>query len=123
MKKTKTQAESPKTLRKIKSATSPEGREAQLISLAMDVAEERLRNGTATSQEVVHFLRLGSLRERYEREKLENENILLRAKTEALESQARIEELYSKAIEAMRRYNGTQDDREDEEDDRSRYDY
>lgn len=123
MKKVKTQAESPKTLPRIKSATSPEGREAQLVSLAMDLAEERLRNGTATSQEVVHFLRLGSLRERYEREKLENENILLKAKTEALESQARIEELYSKAIEAMRRYNGTQGDRDDEEDDDRRYDY
>lgn len=123
MKKVKTQAESPKTLPKIKSATSPEGREAQLISLAMDVAEERLRNGTATSQEVVHFLRLGSLRERYEREKLENENILLKAKTEALESQARIEELYSKAIEAMRRYNGTQDSGVEEDEDDQRYDY
>lgn len=74
-----------------------------------------MRDGTATSQEVVHFLKLGSMRERLERERLENENVLLRAKTEALESQAKVEELYANAIKAMQRYSGNYDD-EDEED-------
>lgn len=108
-------AESSKDLPKMRPALTPEAREGQLISLAMDCAEERLRNRTATSQEVVHFLRLGSMRERLERERLENENILLRAKTEALESQAKIEELYANAIKAMQRYSPSRDDDEDED--------
>lgn len=91
---------------KLRPALTPEAREGQLIALATDLVEQRLRDGTATSQEVVHFLRLGSMRERLERERLENENILLRAKTEALESQARVEELYANAIKAMQRYSG-----------------
>ena len=71
--------EPPKTLPKMRPALTPEAREGQLIALATDLVEQRLRDGTATSQEVVHFLRLGSMRERLEREKLENENILLGA--------------------------------------------
>lgn len=103
---------------KMRPALTPEAREGQLISLATDLVEQRLRDGTATSQEVVHFLKLGSMRERLERERLENENILLRAKTEALESQAKVEELYANAIKAMQRYSGnyTDDDEEDESD-------
>ena len=109
MKSYRKQAESSETLPNGVSALSPEAREAQMISLAMDLVEQRLRNGTATSQETVHFLKLGSMRERYEREKLENENILLKAKTEALEAQSRLEDIYSKAIEAMKRYTGNSD--------------
>lgn len=107
------------SLPKMRPATTPEAREGQLISLATDLVEQRLRDGTATSQEVVHFLRLGSMRERLERERLENENILLRAKTEAIESQAKIEQLYANAIKAMQRYSGNGDD--DDEDDESDY--
>jgi len=107
------------TSEKVSEFITPEAKEGHLINLAMDLVEQRLRDGTASSQETVHFLRLGSMRERYEREKLENENILLRAKTKELESQARIEELYSKAIEAMRRYSGSS--REEEDDERESY--
>lgn len=109
-------AKSSETSPRMRPALTPEAREGQLIALAMDVAEERLRNKTATSQEVVHFLRLGSMRERLERERLENENILLRAKTEALESQAKIEELYANAIKAMQRYSPSRDDDDEGED-------
>lgn len=84
--------------------SSPEARENQLISLAYDLAEERLRNGTATSQEVVHFLRLGSMRERKELELVERKIELDTAKTEALKSAKRIEELYANAISAFRSY-------------------
>lgn len=87
-------------------ATSLEDREGQLISLAYDVAEERLRNGTATSQEVTHFLKLGSTKARIEYEKLEREKELLTAKTEALQAQKHLEELFSDAISAFRRYSG-----------------
>lgn len=83
-----------------------EGQENHLISLAYGLAEQRLRDGSASSQEVTHFLKLGSSKERLEREKLENENILLKAKTEALQSQKKVEELYEGAIAAMRRYSG-----------------
>lgn len=92
----------PKT--KFRPAASPEARENQLISLAYDVAEERLRNGTATSQEVVHFLRLGSMKERKELELMEKKIELDTAKTEALQSAKRIEELYKNAIDAFKSY-------------------
>ena len=85
---------------------TPEARENQMISLAYDLAEERLRNGTATSAEVVHFLKLGSMRERQELELTKKKMELMTAKTEALQSAKRVEELYGAAIEAMRRYSG-----------------
>lgn len=87
-------------------ATSPESRENQLIALAIDQAEKQIRDGTASSQIMTHFLKLASPREKLEREKLENENELLRKKVEQMESAIRIEELYEKAIGAMRNYSG-----------------
>lgn len=85
---------------------TPEGQENHLISLANNLVEQRLLDGTASSQEVTHFLKLGSRKETLEREKLEEENKLLRAKTESLQSQKRVEELYNEALTAMRRYAG-----------------
>lgn len=85
---------------------TPEGQENHLISLANNLVEQRLRDGTASSQEVTHFLKLGSMKEALEREKLEEENKLLRAKTETLKSQKRSEETYLEALNAMRRYSG-----------------
>lgn len=93
-----------------KPAIDPLDRENQMIALAMDRAEERLRDGTATSQEIVHFLKLGSSREKAEREKLERENEVLRAKAESYQSSQKIEELYSEAIDAMRLYSGKNND-------------
>ena len=87
-------------------ALTPEGRENQLIALAMDLAEQKLRDGTASAQEVTHFLKLASSKEKLEREKLSLENKLIEAKTEALQSQKNIEELYSNAIKAMQTYSG-----------------
>lgn len=92
--------------RKIRPATNPEARENQLISLAIDLAEKQLMEGTATSQVITHYLKLGSTKERIEKEILERQKDLLEAKTKALEAQQRMDELYSKAIEAMRRYSG-----------------
>lgn len=87
-------------------ATTPEERENQLINLAVDLAEEQIRSGSASAQVITHFLKLATYREQLEREKLRNENELLRARVESLASSARTEELYSEAIEAMRKYNG-----------------
>ena len=95
--------------KKRRPALSPEARENQLISLAVDLAEKQLQEGTASSQVITHYLKLGSTKERLEKEKLEEENKLLRAKTENLQSQKRVEELYSEAIKAMRNYNGQGD--------------
>ena len=92
--------------RKRRPALSPEARENQLTSLAVDLAEKQLQEGTASSQVITHYLKLGSTKERLEKEKLEEENKLLRAKTENLQSQKRVEELYSEAIKAMRNYAG-----------------
>lgn len=102
-------------------ARTPEARENQLISLAYDLAEERLREGTATSAEVVHFLKLGSLKERQELELNKKKMELMTAKTEALQSAKRVEELYGAAIEAMRRYSGASSGMEYEDDDPDLY--
>lgn len=87
-------------------ASTPEGRENQLISLAVDLAERMLTEGTASSQVIVHFLKLASTRERLEQTRLENENLLLAAKVDQMASSKRMEELYEQALNAMRRYSG-----------------
>lgn len=99
----------PTNTRKMRPAISPEARENQLISLATDLVEQRLRDGTASSQETVHFLKLGSSKAVLERERLIEENKLLKAKTEQIQSMRRSEELMEEAIKAFRSYNGQGD--------------
>lgn len=94
-------------------ALTPEARENQMISYAMDLVEQRLLDGTASASETVHFLKLASTKERLEREKLENENKLLTAKTESLQSAKKVEELYTQALDAMRTYSGFGDAEDD----------
>ena len=103
-----------KTSRKKRPAMSPEARENQLISLAYQRAEEQLEAGTASSQVITHFLKLGSQKTQLEKEKLEEENKLLRAKTEALEAQKASEAMYKEAMEAFKRYSGLKDVIDDE---------
>lgn len=90
-------------------ATSPEDRENQLIALAVNLAEEQLRNGTASSQVITHYLKLGSTKERLEKEILEKQKDLISAKTDAINSSKRIEELYTNALSAMRKYSGNEE--------------
>lgn len=85
-------------------ASTSEGRDALLIAYAYDLVEKRLRNGTASSQETTHFLKLGSQREKLELERLKKENALLTAKADAIASEKEKSEMYKNAIEAMRRY-------------------
>lgn len=85
--------------------------------MAFDLVEKRIREGTATSQEVTHFLKLGSSREQLEQEKIRNENILTQARIEGLASQARVEELYKQALDAMRTYAGQEPMSSDDVDD------
>lgn len=92
--------------RRIRPALTPEARENQMISLAVDLAERQLMEGTASSQVITHYLKLGSTKERVEKEILEKQKELITAKTEALKSQKRVEELYAEALKAMRNYNG-----------------
>lgn len=87
-------------------ATTPQDRENQLISLAFDLAEKQIREGTASSQVLTQFLKLGSSREKVEQEKLKNENALLATKKEIMESQKAVEALYEQALNAMRTYSG-----------------
>lgn len=87
-------------------ATTLEGRENQLISLAVDLAEKQLMAGTASAQVISHYVKLGSTRERLEQKKLAHENEVLQAKVETMASTKRIEELYQVALNAMRTYNG-----------------
>ena len=93
-------------VKKMRPALTPEARENQLIALAVDLVEQRLLDGTASSQETTHFLKLGSSKNRLELEKLEEENKLLRAKTENLQAQKGMEEAYLEAMNAMKTYSG-----------------
>ena len=92
--------------KKMRPALTPEARENQMIALAVDLAEKQLREGTASAQVITHYLKLGATTAQLEKEKLERENELLRAKTKALESSENVEKLYSDAIKAMRSYSG-----------------
>ena len=101
----------------IRPALTPEARENQLIYLATELAEQQLKDGTASSQVITHYLKLGSTKERIEKEILEKQKELISAKTEALQSTKKIEELYANAITAMRQYNGHINSDEDEQED------
>lgn len=94
-----------------------EDAEDELISLAVDVARRRLLDGSASNQLVSEIIKMGTVKERLQKEKLQKENELLRAKTESLKSQKNMEELYAKAIEAMRSYSPTPYEVEETEDD------
>ena len=94
------------TKRKMRPALSPEARENQLISLAVDLAEKQLMEGTASSQVITHYLKLGSSKEKIEQEILKEQKKLIEAKTQALQTAKRIEELYTNALDAMRSYSG-----------------
>lgn len=104
----------PKSPRKRPPAKTPEARENQMISLAIDLAEKQLADGTASSQVITHYLKLGSIKERKELVLLEQEIELKKAKTESIQSAKRVEELYLNALNAMRSYTGSQRGGEDD---------
>ena len=112
----KKKTESKEPTKKIRPATTPEARENQLIALAVDLAEKQLLEGTASSQVITHYLKLGTAKEKLEREILESKKELMKAQTENLQAAKRIEELYTNALNAMKHYSG-QDTDQDVEDD------
>lgn len=108
-----TKARSKSSTKRIRPALTPEARENQMVSLAVDLAEKQLIEGTASSQVITHYLKLGTMKHKAEmeklereKEKLERENELLKAKTECLQSAKRVEELYEDALKAMKSYSG-----------------
>ena len=115
MAKVKASGTNDSSTKKRRPALTPEARENQLIALAVDLVEKRLIEGTASSQETTHFLKLASSKARIEKEILERQKDLITARTEALQSQKRVEELYAEAIKAMRKYSGQGDDSENDE--------
>jgi hypothetical protein len=107
---------SPSRRKPRRPATTDEGRENQLISLASDLAERQLTDGSASSAVITHYLKLGSTREKLEQSRIENENLLLAAKVDQLASAKKVEELYAAALGAMKQYAGRDDDEfEDDE--------
>lgn len=96
-------------------ATTPEGRENQMIALAVNLAEKQLIDGTASSQVISHYLKLGSTKENIEKEILYEQKKLITAKTQALTSSKNVEALYKNAIKAMRNYSGNGDDDDDDD--------
>lgn len=97
-------------------ALTPEARENEMINLAIDLAEQKLRDGSASSPVIVHYLKLASTKERLEKEIMEKQKELISAKTEALQSSKDAKEIAEKALEAMRRYAGIEDQDYGEED-------
>lgn len=103
-------SKNPSTQRRIRPALTPEAEENQMISLAIDLAKKQLLEGTASSQVITHYLKLGSSKEKIEKEILEKQKDLISAKTEALQSAKKIEELYKNALYAMQVYSGQGDE-------------
>lgn len=97
---------SSQPVRKGRPALTPEGRENQLISLAVDLAEQQLRDGTASAQVITHYLKLGSTMAKLEKERLRIDNELAEAKIKSINSMASMEEVYKDAIKAMKLYSG-----------------
>lgn len=93
----------------LRPSLSPEAQEQKMVYLATKLAEEQLLNKTASSQVITHYLKLGSMKEKLEKEILEKQKGLIEAKTEALQSAKRIEELYGNAMAAFRKYSGQDD--------------
>jgi hypothetical protein len=98
-------------------ATTPEAREQQVVSQAIDLAEQQIQAGTASSQVITHFLKLGSSREQLEQQRITHENELLQVKRESIESAQRVEALYTEAIASMRQYQGVDDPMVDDAED------
>lgn len=107
-------AATPLNTPKLRPALTPEARENQMIALAMDLVEQRLRDGTASSQETTHFLKAASQKSKLELERLKLENELTAAKTKALADAEEIKVLYEEALKAMRRYGGHGDEEYEE---------
>lgn len=101
------------TIRKRRPATTPEARENQMIALAIDLAEKQLIEGTASSQVITHFLKLGTTREKLEKEILEKQKELVSAKTKSIQSEDELKALYKNAVRAMSDYKGQPDYEED----------
>lgn len=101
--------EKEQSRRKRPPAKSLESRENQLISLAVNLAEKQLMDGSASSQVITHYLKLGSTKERLEKEIMQEQKKLIAAKSEALSSSAKTEELYQEALKAMKEYGGRDD--------------
>lgn len=108
----KLKAQNSNSMPKLRPALNPETRESQMAALAMDLVEQRLRDGTASSQETTHFLKLVSSKAKLEQERLKLENELVAAKTKALGDAKEIKVLYEEALKAMRRYGGHDDEDE-----------
>lgn len=96
-------------IKKTKTPRTPEEAERMAIVAAMDVATQQILDGTASNSVILHFLKLGSSRERLEQARLEADTTLAKAKVSALESAARTEELVQEALAAFKVYSGESD--------------
>lgn len=111
----KISAEQPSRSLKRRRALDPEARENQLVALAYDVAEQQLLDGTISSQVLSQLLKAGSVKNKLELAKLENENELLRVKASAIQSTARSDEIYTNALNAMKNYSGLEQAQNDQD--------
>lgn len=96
---------------------SPARRRNQILAAAMNLAEERILSGTASSQLLVHFLKEASSKHSLEMEQLKAQNRLLSAKADSVDAAKKTDKMYAEALKAMRRYSGAPvgDDDDDDE--------
>ena len=100
---------SSNSVRRSRPALTPEAREEQLVNLAVNLAEQQLRDGTASSQVITHYLKLGSTKERIEKEILQEQKELIKARTKSYQSSEEVKQLYAEALRAMKDYSGNDD--------------
>lgn len=117
MAKTTVVKPSGSSTKKMRPALTPEADENQMISLAMDLVKQRLIDGTASSQETTHFLKLASSKARLENKLLEAQTEMAIAKKEQLQSQKRQDEMFAEAIKAFKTYSGHGDEPDDDDPD------
>lgn len=98
-------------------ARTPQARENQMVNLAVDLAEQQMRDGTASAQVITHYLKLGSSREQLEQERLRADSALKIKKVESMAAVERLEELYTEAMKSMTQYAGNSPPEPDEDDD------
>jgi ribosomal protein L16 Arg81 hydroxylase len=111
--KAKTTGKTTTSGKSVRPALTPEARENQMIALAMDLAEQQLRDGTASSQLITEFVKRGSTKARLEKEILAEQKELISEKTRSLRSAEHVEELYKNALNAFRGYSGQEEENDD----------
>lgn len=100
--------------RRTRPPMDPDARENEMINLASNLAEQQLRDGTASSQVITHYLKLGTAKARLEKTLLQEQINLAKAKTKSYQTAEQTEATIREAVEAMKRYKGASEEEFDD---------